>query len=87
MVQKMNKAAFIEKLEKETAFTNDKCILINDVLENNSLFGKKNLNKIINDLMLNNFTEDEAENIYDIAKKIIFSEIKNKLKNPFKSKY
>ena len=87
MVQKMNKAAFIEKLEKETDFSNDKCILINYVLENNSLFGKKNRAKIINDLMINNFTEDEAENIYDIAKKIIFSEIKNKLKNPFKSNY
>ena len=36
--------------------------------------------------MLKSFTEDEAENIYDIAMRIIASEIKNKVKHPFRSR-
>lgn len=85
MVKKMNKKEFIKTLKQKTNYSNDKCIIVNNVLENNSLIGTNNRNKIINDLMINSFTEEEAYNIYNIAKKIVFKEIKYKLKHPFKS--
>jgi len=86
MVMKMNKSKFIKRLKEETDYSEDRCVLVNDILENNFIIGRKNKQKIINDLILKNFTEDEAENIYDISINIIMSEIKNKIKHPFKSK-
>lgn len=84
MVKKMNKQEFVKKLQKETNYSNEKCILINDVLENSSLFGKNNKEKIITELINNSFSKEEAENIYNITSNIIKSEIKNKIKHPFK---
>ena len=86
MVMKMNKSKFIKRLKEETDYSEDRCVLVNDILENNFIIGRKNKQKIINDLILKNFTEDEAENIYDISINIIMSEINNKIKHPFKSK-
>ena len=86
MVMKMNKSKLIKRLKEETDYSEDRCVLVNDILENNFIIGRKNKQKIINDLILKNFTEDEAENIYDISINIIMSEIKNKIKHPFKSK-
>ena len=86
MVMKMKKSKFIKRLKEETDYSEDRCVLVNDILENNFIIGRKNKQKIINDLILKNFTEDEAENIYDISINIIMSEIKNKIKHPFKSK-
>ena len=86
MVMKMNNSKFIKRLNVETDYSEDRCVLVNDILENNFIIGRKNKQKIINDLILKNFTEDEAENIYDISINIIMSEIKNKIKHPFKSK-
>ena len=84
MVKKMNKQEFIKKLQEETNYSNEKCILINDILENSSLFGKNNKEKIITELINNSFSKEEAENIYNITSNIIKSEIKNKIKHPFK---
>ena len=86
MVMNLNKKNFLKLLQEKTNYSIEKCELINNVLENNSLIGKKNKQKIINTLIQNYFTEDEAENIYDISINIIMTEIKNKIKHPFKSK-
>ena len=86
MVMKMNKSEFIKRLKEETNYNEEKCISINNVLENHFIIGRKNKQKIINDLIVKSFTEDEAENIYDISMSIILLEIKNKIKHPFKSK-
>lgn len=86
MVKKMNKTQFINVLEEKTKLSNEKCIIVNDVLENHFLIGKRNKEKIINDLIKNlSLDYSEAENIYNIAINIISSQIKNKMKNPFKS--
>ncbi len=86
MAMKMNKKWFIEELSKQTRYDERKCILINDVIANHFIFGKKNKEKIIEDLQVKiSLSEDDAENIYDIAIKIIIKEMKNKLKHPFKS--
>jgi len=82
----MNKKKFIKDLKKETDYSEDKCIVINNILENHFIFNRKNKQAIIENLILKSFTEDEAENIYDISMKIIMNEIKNKVKHPFKSK-
>lgn len=87
MVMKMNNSKFIKELSKETGYNEEKCIMINSLLGNHFIFGKKNKEKIIQNLKLKiNLCEDDAENIYDIAMKIIVTEIKNKLKHPFRSK-
>lgn len=82
----MNKNGFIKELSKQTGYDEEKCILINNVIENYFIFGRKNKEKIIKDLQIKaNLNEDDSENIYDISMKIITREIKNKLKHPFKS--
>ena len=82
----MNKTEFIKELSKQTGYDEEKCTLINNVIENHFIFGKRNKDKIIQDLQVNsNLSEDNAENVYDIAIKIIADEIKNKLKHPFKN--
>lgn len=83
----MNKIGFIKELSNETGYSEQECILINNVIENYFIFWKKNKDKIIKDLQTKvTLTEDDAENIYDISMKIITGEIKNKLRHPFKSK-
>ncbi len=82
----MNKTGFIKELSKQTGYDEEKCILVNNIIENYFIFGKKNKEKIIKDLQVKaTLNEDDAENVYDISIKIIAGEIKNKLKHPFKS--
>ena len=82
----MNKNEFIKELSKQTGYSEEKCVIINNIIENYFIFGRKNKDKIIKDLQIKaNLSEDDAENIYDITIKIITGEIKNKLRHPFKS--
>ncbi len=82
----MNKNGVIKELSKQTGYDEEKCILINNVIENYFIFGRKNKDKIIKDLQTKaSLNEDDSENVYDISKKIITEEIKNKLKHPFKN--
>lgn len=82
----MNKNGFIKELSKQTGYDEEKCILINNVIENYFIFGRKNKDKIIQDLQIKaSLNEDDSENVYDISMKIITGEMKNKLKHPFKS--
>ena len=82
----MNKSEYIKELSKQTGYDEEKCILINNIIENHFIFVRKNKEKIIKDLKDKaSLTEDDAENIYDISIKIINEGIKNKLKHPFKS--
>lgn len=82
----MNKNEFIKELSKQTGYDEEKCILINNIIENYFIFGKRNKDKIIQDLQVKaSLSEDDSENLYDIAIKIITGEIKNKLKHPFKN--
>lgn len=83
----MNRTGFIKELSKETGYDEEKCTLINNVIENYFIFGIKNKDRIIKDLQVNaNLSEDDSENVYDISMRIIIGEIKRKLKYPFKSK-
>lgn len=82
----MNKTGFIKELSKETGYNEEKCNVINSVIEDYFIIGRKNKDKIIKDLQVKaSLSEDDAENVYGIWVKIITGEIKNKLKHPFKN--
>ena len=46
----MNKEKFIEELSNKTGYSKENCTIINSVLEDNFLIGKKNKDKIITSL-------------------------------------
>ena len=82
----MNKSEFIKELSKQTKYDEEKCTLINSIIEDTFIIGKRNKEKMIerfkNEL---NFEESQAEKIYETVMNILGNEIKNKLKHPFKS--
>ena len=80
----MNREKFIEWLSNQADLTKEKAILVNDILENNIFISKRYKDKIISEIVLSlNININEATKIYEIAKDIIGSERKNKLKHPF----
>lgn len=82
----MNKEKFIKELESVTGLDNVKCMMINHILENNFIVGKRNKEKIVSDIMEElGLTTFEAEKIYESAMSIIGNGIKDKLKHPFRS--
>ena len=83
----MNKAKFFEKLEETTNYDKEKCKIVNDVIESHFIVGKNNKEKIINDFINRlNIDRDEAQNLYNNCVAILGTEIKNKIRHPFKSK-
>jgi len=86
MVMKMNKKKFIELLQDRTKLSYKECETINNILESNFIFSKKNKDKIISDIQMElNLEKEKVENIYDISMDIISVTLKDKLKHPFKS--
>ena len=82
---KMNKEKFIEELVKKTNLTKEECININEIFEDNFIIGKKNKEKTINNIKEKlNYDEEKANELYEIASSIIVSELKEKIKHPFK---
>lgn len=82
----MNKERFIKELENVTGLDNNKCTIINSILEDHFIIGKNSKEKIVNDIMLQlQMTNEKAEKIYESAMSIIGTGIKDKLKHPFKS--
>lgn len=80
----MNKKEVIKKLGEVTNLSEEKCIIINDILEEHFIIGKNNKEKIISDISEKlKTTREESENIYESAMSIIGSGIKDKLKHPF----
>lgn len=82
----MNKEEFINELSNQTKLDKDKCILINNILEDTFLIGKNNKEKKITRFMDElNLSREEANNIYNTASNIMAKALKEKLKHPFKS--
>ena len=82
----MNKSEFIKELSKQTSYNEERCNTINNIVEDTFIIGKKNKEKIIEkfekQIILD---ENESNKLYEIVMRIIGTEIKNKLKHPFKS--
>ena len=86
MVMKMNKTEFIQELQEKLNYNEEKCIIINDILENNFLIGKKNKEIMINEFITKlDVSYEEANKIYETAMNILSKEIKNKIMHPFRS--
>lgn len=80
----MNKEKFIKELEKVTGLDNAKCVIVNNILENHFIIGKKNKEEIILDMEEQlKITREDAERIYESAMSILASGLKDKLKHPF----
>lgn len=83
----MNKSEFLKELSKQTGYDLEKCNLVNGILEDTIIIGKKNKEKMIEKFEKQlNLDNNEANKLYDVVMNIVGNEIKNKLKNPFKSK-
>lgn len=82
----MNKRGFIKELSEKLNYTEDTCMIINDILENNFFISRRSQEKIIHELISKiNVSEIEAKNIYETAKTILNDEINRKIKHPFGS--
>ncbi len=81
----MNKQEVIEKLQKELKYDDEKCIIINKIIEETFLIGRKNKQKMIDRFIEEvNVNDDEANKIYETFMNIISKGLKEKLKHPFK---
>lgn len=79
MVKKMNNQEFIRKLEEKTNYNEEKCVIINNVLENHFIVGRKNKQKIKNDFVTQlAVTEEEANKLYNICMELIVKGIEKK---------
>lgn len=86
MVMKMNKTKFIQELCKRTKLEEEKCTIVNSILEDNFLIGKQNKEKVVNSIIEKlDIETTQAEKIYETAMDIIAKEIKYKIRHPFKS--
>ena len=82
----MNNASFSDKLKEVTKLDDEKCKLINETLYSNFIFGKRGKEQIVRDIVVKlKMSSEDADNIYNSCMQTMGGEIKDKLKNPFKS--
>lgn len=82
----MNKEKFINTLKEKLNTSEAQANIINNIIESNNIFIKKNKDKIINEIMdALKIDLEKANNIYETTMNIITTTLKNKLKHPFKS--
>lgn len=81
-----NKKALLVDLKERLNCSEEECLIINDIIEDTSLFGKKNKAKMINGFMDKlNCTEERANEIYNTFMDIFKTRIKFKIMHPFKN--
>jgi len=83
---KNNKRALLVDLKERLNISEEECIIINDIVEETSLFGKKNKAKMINGFIEHlDVSEKRAEEIYETFMDIFKTRVKFKIFHPFKS--
>ena len=81
----MDKEKFIEELSSRIGLDKEKCTVINSIIEDTFLIGKKSKEKMVDAFKEKlNIEPDKAEKIYEEAMSIITTNMKDKLKHPFK---
>jgi len=83
---KNNKHALLVDLKERLKCSEEDCVIINNIIEETSLFGKKNKQKMIDEFMNQlDVSLDRANEIYDTFMDIFKSRVKWKIRHPFKS--
>ena len=76
---KMNKTRFIKKLSDKLGYDEEKCTMINSIIEEHFIIGKNNKEKILVDLIEKlGISEAEANQIYNTVAEVFAVNIKNK---------
>ena len=83
---KNNKTALLVELKERLNCSENDCVIINNIVEETSLFGRKNKAKMINGFMDQlNVSEERADEIYNTFMDIFKKRIKWKICHPFKN--
>lgn len=83
---KNNKRALLVDLKERLNCSEEECLIINDIVEETSLFGKKNKARMINGFMKKlHVDEQRADEIYNTFMDIFKSRVKFKILHPFKN--
>ena len=78
----MDKTDFIAKLKELTNYDEEKCNIINDVVQNNFWIGKDAKDKIVNALKERlHISDEDVEKLYNICKQILGDEVMDKIGN------
>lgn len=81
----MNKEKFVKSLASSIHYSMEDTYKINEILEKNFFISKKNKEKIMRELSLEfSISSKEANVIYESATRILKTEIKRKIRHPFK---
>ena len=79
-----NRTWFINALADATGEPHAKCIQLDEILESNLWFGKRQRAKVASLIVRLGYTEKRADEIISTASKILKSAFKDRLKHPFK---
>ena len=83
---KNNKKALLVELKERLNVSESDCVIINNIVEETSLFGKKNKAKMINGFMNHlDVSYERADEIYNVFMSIIKERLKLRIFHPFKS--
>lgn len=83
----MNKTEFIKELTEKTGYDEEKCTLINSIIEDTFFVGVNNKEKMKAKLIEKmGVSEEEADKIYNSAMEIIARGMLNKMIHPFNKK-
>ena len=81
----MNKHDVINKLNEELNYSEERCLAIDNIYEENFIFGKTNKEKVIEKFIKRlNMDNSEAEHVYEVMSSIVTKGIKDKILHPFK---
>lgn len=68
----MNKAEVVKKLMEKTEYSEEKCVILNDILENHFIVGKNNKEKIVNDIIEKlDVTYEQADELYNVCMELV----------------
>ena len=85
MVMKMNRTGFMNEIEKKTNLNKEQLSILDNILEENSIFGRKNKDKTVEAIMNGlNVDKQKANELYNTISSIAVENIKEKIKHPFK---
>ena len=81
----MNNAKFNEILTEQTNYTNEQISIIDEIIGEHFIVGRKNKDLMIKDFVEKlNIDEIEANTLYNTCMGIIMNSLKEKIKHPFK---